>query len=89
VGCLVLWLGCSRTPDQSEADPSDDRTATLFVRMPPDSVTSSATADDGQWIMPAKNFASTRYSGLDQITTDNVKHAASWLEERGPGVVRA
>ena len=30
--------------------------------------------EDGQWMMPAKNYASTRYSGLDQITTDNVKH---------------
>ena len=29
--------------------------------------------DDSQWIMPAKNYASTRYSGLHQITTENVK----------------
>jgi PQQ-dependent dehydrogenase (methanol/ethanol family) len=29
-------------------------------------------ADDGQWVMPAKNYASTRYSTLDQITTSNV-----------------
>src|SRR5690242_20499458 len=29
--------------------------------------------DDGQWIMPAKNYASTRYSTLDQITVANVK----------------
>jgi alcohol dehydrogenase (cytochrome c) len=29
--------------------------------------------DDGQWIMPAKNYASTRYSNLDQITVANVK----------------
>lgn len=29
--------------------------------------------DDGQWIMAAKNYASTRYSTLDQITTGNVK----------------
>jgi PQQ-dependent dehydrogenase (methanol/ethanol family) len=28
--------------------------------------------EDGEWRMPAKNFASTRYSGLDQITTANV-----------------
>ncbi len=28
--------------------------------------------DDRQWVMPAKNYASTRYSGLDQITADNV-----------------
>jgi len=29
-------------------------------------------AEDGQWMMPAKNFASTRYSGLDQISSANV-----------------
>jgi PQQ-dependent dehydrogenase (methanol/ethanol family) len=29
--------------------------------------------EDGQWLMPAKNFASTRYSGLDEIRTENVK----------------
>lgn len=27
--------------------------------------------DDGQWIMPAKNYASTRYSALAQINTSN------------------
>jgi PQQ-dependent dehydrogenase (methanol/ethanol family) len=29
-------------------------------------------ADDAQWVMPAKNYASTRYSGLNQINTGNV-----------------
>jgi lanthanide-dependent methanol dehydrogenase len=29
-------------------------------------------SDGNQWIMPAKNYASTRYSGLDQINTANV-----------------
>jgi PQQ-dependent dehydrogenase (methanol/ethanol family) len=28
--------------------------------------------DDGQWVMPAKNYASTRYSTLGQIDTRNV-----------------
>jgi PQQ-dependent dehydrogenase (methanol/ethanol family) len=32
------------------------------------------SADDGQWIMPAKNYASTRYSGLAQINAANVKN---------------
>ena len=27
--------------------------------------------DDGQWIMAAKNYASTRFSTLDQINTGN------------------
>jgi len=28
--------------------------------------------DDGMWPMPARNYASTRYSGLTEITTANV-----------------
>ncbi|HEV7398558.1 MAG TPA: hypothetical protein VGN86_18740, partial [Pyrinomonadaceae bacterium] len=28
--------------------------------------------EDGQWTMPAKDYASTRFSGLDQINTSNV-----------------
>src|SRR3954447_19688873 len=35
---------------------------------------SAAPADDGQWTMPAKNYASTRYSELTEITADNVKN---------------
>jgi alcohol dehydrogenase (cytochrome c) len=27
--------------------------------------------EDGQWLMPGKNYASTRYSGLDQINAGN------------------
>jgi len=27
--------------------------------------------DDGQWTMPGKNYAATRYSGLTQITPGN------------------
>ncbi len=36
--------------------------------------------DDGQWTMPAKNYASTRYSTLDQINTSNVKGAEARLD---------
>lgn len=28
--------------------------------------------DDSQWVMPAKNYSSTRFSQLDQINTENV-----------------
>lgn len=34
--------------------------------------TPASAAEDGQWTMPAKNFASTRFSELDEITTENV-----------------
>jgi PQQ-dependent dehydrogenase (methanol/ethanol family) len=30
--------------------------------------------DDGQWVRPAKDFASTRFSGLTEINTANVKN---------------
>src|SRR4051812_14157300 len=33
-----------------------------------------ASAEDGQWLVPGKNYASTRYSGLDEINTANVKN---------------
>lgn len=32
----------------------------------------AAPADDGNWIMPGKNFASTRFSALADITPENV-----------------
>jgi glucose dehydrogenase len=35
---------------------------------------SAAPVEDGQWLMPAKNYASTRYSELAEISTDNVKN---------------
>ncbi len=30
--------------------------------------------EDGQWTMPGKNYAGTRFSGLDQINADNAKN---------------
>ncbi|HVF68427.1 MAG TPA: PQQ-binding-like beta-propeller repeat protein [Pyrinomonadaceae bacterium] len=30
--------------------------------------------DDGQWPMPAKDYASTRYSGLEEINAGNVQN---------------
>ena len=33
----------------------------------------NAPEDDGQWVMPSKNYASTRFSNLSEITPGNVK----------------
>jgi PQQ-dependent dehydrogenase (methanol/ethanol family) len=41
---------------------------------PPQPPASAAPPDDGQWTMPAKNVASTRYSELAEITSENVKN---------------
>ncbi|WP_445502713.1 methanol/ethanol family PQQ-dependent dehydrogenase [Microvirga sp. G4-2] len=34
----------------------------------------AATPEDGQWTIPQKNYANTRYSDLSEINTDNVKN---------------
>ncbi|MBZ5583285.1 MAG: methanol/ethanol family PQQ-dependent dehydrogenase [Acidobacteriia bacterium] len=49
------------------------RLSTLFL-MAPAIAQIQNQPDDGQWPMPAKNYASTRYSTLDQINTGNVKN---------------
>ncbi|HKR62770.1 MAG TPA: methanol/ethanol family PQQ-dependent dehydrogenase [Thermoanaerobaculia bacterium] len=36
------------------------------------SVAAVSAADDGQWTMPTKDYANTRFSALDQINTKNV-----------------
>src|SRR5213595_688519 len=40
--------------------------------------------EDGQWIMAAKNYANTRFSGLDEINTGNVANLkAAWTFSTG------
>jgi PQQ-dependent dehydrogenase (methanol/ethanol family) len=39
---------------------------------PPATSLGANTPDDGQWLMAAKDYANTRYSGLTEITADNV-----------------
>src|SRR5205814_6225514 len=40
--------------------------------------------EDGQWTMPGKNYQLTRYSGLDQINTDNAKNLqVAWTFSTG------
>src|SRR5262245_39121639 len=45
--------------------------ALMFVGLRLVQAARSPGAQDGDWIMPGKNFAATRYSGLSQITVAN------------------
>jgi PQQ-dependent dehydrogenase (methanol/ethanol family) len=67
---ILLCAGCkAKTPDNKtfpflqrySTNPSEK---TDLVKL---------EGEDGQWIMPAKNYASTRFSGLNQINAGNVK----------------
>jgi PQQ-dependent dehydrogenase (methanol/ethanol family) len=44
----------------------------------------SSPQDDGQWLMPAKDYASTRFSGLKEINATNVSNLkAAWTFSTG------
>ena len=40
----------------------------------PSSYAGRLEADDGQWVRPAKDYASTRYSTLNEITAQNASN---------------
>ena len=63
---LVLLSSC--TARNSNSQP----TAQNRVLTAPTGASVSAEPEDGQWTMPAKNYASTRFSGLEDINTGNV-----------------
>ncbi|HEX9937161.1 MAG TPA: methanol/ethanol family PQQ-dependent dehydrogenase [Longimicrobium sp.] len=61
-------LGCERgAPDARASEPA----ATLPDRRAV-GLSQAAYAEDGQWLIPAKDYQSTRFSGLSQITAANV-----------------
>jgi len=78
---VLLCAGCkAKTPDNKtfpffqrySSNPSEQ---TDLVKL---------EGEDGQWIMPAKNYASTRFSGLNQINAANVKNLkVAWTFSTG------
>ena len=61
----TVLAGCNRKPpkgEQPETGPAPTPPATALT----------AEADDGQWLMAAKDYANTRFSGLTEITPANV-----------------
>jgi lanthanide-dependent methanol dehydrogenase len=65
---LLLSASCSSNPGgpaQGPRQPANNQ---------PTGATAATAQEDGQWPMPAKNYASTRFSGLDQINTANVQN---------------
>ncbi len=66
--CL-LAVGCS----QANGTPATGRGAAIAVASGiPQAAAQASPPEDGQWLMPAKNYAATRYSGLNQINASNV-----------------
>ena len=69
IGGMPVLLGCGRDEAESPAHAEAAGTPTASGSSGNSAV---ARAEDGEWRIPAKDYASRRYSGLDQITTENV-----------------
>jgi lanthanide-dependent methanol dehydrogenase len=59
---IALAVGCSQKPGAQQ-------TAAASRPFTPPAQPYKFDAEDGQWMMPAKNYSSTRFSGLSEITT--------------------
>ena len=77
---LLHSASCSSKPGGPSPQPQTPaQTSNL-----PTGAQSANEPEDGQWLMPAKNYASTRFSGLDQINSDNVKNLkVAWTFSTG------
>src|SRR3954470_10983177 len=64
----ALSSACNRQPSQSTSPSAPP--ATAGARAVP--AAAASPADDGNWTMPGKDYASTRFSGLNEITPANV-----------------
>jgi PQQ-dependent dehydrogenase (methanol/ethanol family) len=72
-GCLLALapFGCGRDSPREPDDPASGNASQSIGPTPPPTGAIPSEPEDGEWRIPAKNFASTRYSGLDQITIAN------------------
>jgi lanthanide-dependent methanol dehydrogenase len=70
--------------------PAEGSTARASSSVPPTSISSAAgnpaneEKEDGQWLMAAKNYANTRFSGLDEINAGNANRLrVAWTFSTG------
>jgi alcohol dehydrogenase (cytochrome c) len=84
VSFLSGLLGCSGKKPSEEVAQKPASPAITPVAGRSNGGAIAAQPEDGQWVMPAKNFASTRFSGLREITADNVRNLRlAWTFETG------
>jgi PQQ-dependent dehydrogenase (methanol/ethanol family) len=87
-GATSLLAGCNTNKDERTVSPGIASGSSVAPAGAPGGARyGDATADDGQWTMPAKNYASTRYSSLAEINASNISrlHVVSTFST---GIVR-
>src|SRR5436190_24399746 len=70
---LCLAISSTRTWADSKSHTSGMLMPETESNYQPHPYTGKLASDDGQWLRPAKDYASTRYSTLDQINNGNVQ----------------
>jgi PQQ-dependent dehydrogenase (methanol/ethanol family) len=70
LACVGLSAAAACKPEASRSTGSTN----AHIGGAPTNGASTFPADDGQWIRPAKDYASTRFSGLAEINASNVKN---------------
>jgi lanthanide-dependent methanol dehydrogenase len=71
---LILTLLLSTLSAACSAGASKDLPRSSSKETNPVVLPFDSSNDDGQWVMPAKNYSSTRFSALDEITPSNVNN---------------
>jgi len=80
----ALGAGCSQKKEAEESAQTSIPPAAAPLGGRSNGGPIATSTEDGQWTLPAKNYASTRFSGLDQITTSNVGNLRlAWTFETG------
>ena len=78
VACVLAGCGKSNSRAAGTQPPATESSYSAPV------YAGKMEADDGQWVRPAKDYASTRYSSLDQINTSNAKQLkVAWTFSTG------
>src|SRR4051794_18383745 len=79
LACVAACSGGPRAPAVHHRSGADSTISSSAPTGAPGALGTAAAAaaaapdsNDAQWAIPAKNYASTRYSGLNQITAANV-----------------
>jgi PQQ-dependent dehydrogenase (methanol/ethanol family) len=72
----ILVAACLKEPSDQRSTRAAASTGALQLSGVPVIAPAATAAEDGQWVRPAKDYASSRYSGLADITPDNVKNLA-------------
>ena len=72
-GIILLTIVLCSTPNTAFAQTGSMQEPATEQNYQPRPYQGQLEADDGQWIRPGKDYASTRYSTLDHINTKNAK----------------